>query len=77
MFENLLVSLSMKGSMRQITDLAFDSIDVDGSGGLDQSELEDIMLIVAKQIGVVPPTSEDLQNIMMQLDDDYDGIVSK
>ena len=77
MLENLLVSLSMKGSMRQITDLAFDSIDVDGSGGLDQSELEDIMLIVAKQIGVVPPTSEDLQNIMMQLDDDYDGIVSK
>jgi hypothetical protein len=35
MLENLLVSLQLKGSMRQITDLAFDSIDVDGSGGLD------------------------------------------
>ena len=48
MLENLLVSLQLKGSMRQITDLAFDSIDVDGSGGLDQSELEDIMVLVAK-----------------------------
>jgi len=31
------------------------------------------MVLVAKQIGVVPPTSEDLENIMMQLDDDFDG----
>ena len=35
------------------------------------------MVLVAKQIGVVPPTSEDLEAIMMQLDDDFDGQVSK
>ena len=35
------------------------------------------MVLVAKQIGIVAPTSEDLDNIMMQLDDDFDGQISK
>ena len=57
--------------------MAFDAMDADGSGGLDISELEVIMEKVAEQLGIVGPASDDLETMLEQLDDDYDGIVSK
>jgi hypothetical protein len=33
--ENLLTSLLMPDTLRVITDMAFDAIDIDGSGGLN------------------------------------------
>ena len=43
MHTNLLIAVNLKSSLRIVTDLAFDSIDEDGSGGLDQEEIAGIM----------------------------------
>ena len=35
MLENLLISINLKENLKFVTDMAFESIDADGSGGLD------------------------------------------
>ena len=57
--------------------MAFDAVDDDRSGQLDQEELGDIMGTVAMKMGVTPPTTADLAIILEELDDDFDGQVSK
>ena len=69
--------MNLDENLRVVSDMAFDAMDADGSGGLDISELEVIMEKVAEQLGIVGPTSDDLETMLEQLDDDYDGIVSK
>ena len=57
--------------------MAFDAMDIDGSGGLDIDELKVVMDRVADQLEIEGPTQEDLENILQELDEDFDGIVSK
>ena len=40
--------LSQRNKIRLLTDMAFDAIDLDGSGGIDKMELKDTMKEVAK-----------------------------
>ena len=53
--------MNLDENLRVISDMAFDAMDADGSGGLDISELEVIMEKVAEQLGIVGPTSDDLE----------------
>ena len=39
MHTQLLIALNMKESLRIISDMAFEALDLDGSGGLDIDEL--------------------------------------
>ena len=48
MLSNLLVLFNMKDQVKVVTDLAFDAVDEDGSGGLDQDELHTIMYEVSE-----------------------------
>ena len=57
--------------------MAFDTLDKDGSGDLEQHELSILMNNVAINMGVTPPTDEDLNSILEELDEDFDGKVSK
>ena len=75
--QNVLTCHNLPEQVRVITDLAFDAVDEDGSGGLDQEELYTIMGQVSIQMGVTPPTPDDLQEILMQLDDNFDGVIDK
>ena len=63
--------------MKCISDIAFDAVDEDGSGGLDTSEISNMMQDIARQMGVTPPTEADLEAILSQLDEDFDGKVDK
>ena len=65
--------MDMGESMRVITDMAFNSIDTDGSDSLDVTEIKDIMDQIASEIGISPPTLEDLEAIIKEIDDDFDG----
>ena len=56
MLQNLLVCFNLQDQVKAVTDLAFDAVDEDGSGGLDQGELHTIMTEVSLQMGVTPPT---------------------
>ena len=66
----------MDQNLRIITDRAFEVMDTDGSGGLDTDELKVIMDKVAEDLGIQGPTNDDLESMLAQLDDDFDGIVS-
>ena len=77
MLDNLLVLSNMKDQIKIISDMAFDHIDEDCSGGLDVDEISVIMHDVAIKMGVTPPTQEDLQAILAQLDENSNGQVDK
>ena len=47
MHTDLLISLKLKENLKYICDMAFDSLDEDGSQGLDASELHEVMDKVA------------------------------
>lgn len=53
--------------------MAFDALDEDGSGQLDDTEIALIMQQVADSMGVPAPTDEDIIAILQELDDDFDG----
>ena len=53
--------------------MAFDHVDEDGSGGLDQEELQEVMSDVAVKMGVPAPSQDDLDAILRELDDNFDG----
>ena len=59
--------------MKVVSDIAFDAVDDDKSGQLDQDEIGNIMATVALKMGVTPPSNTDLNVILEQLDDDFDG----
>ena len=72
-----MITLDMQQSLRVITDMAFMSIDDDNSDSLDVTEIQDIMNQVASELGISSPTLEDLEAIIREIDDDFDGQVSK
>ena len=75
--QHLLVCMHLQDDIKTITDMAFDTVDEDGSGDLDHIELSKIMQQVSIEMGVNPPSEDDLKQILKELDDDYDGLVSK
>ena len=77
MHSNLLIGLNLDENLKIISDMAFDAMDIDGSGGLDVEELKVIMDRVASQLGITGPTQDDLETMLGELDEDFDGVVSK
>eukprot|EP00356_Strombidium_inclinatum_P012856 CAMPEP_0170496328 /NCGR_PEP_ID=MMETSP0208-20121228/21039_1 /TAXON_ID=197538 /ORGANISM="Strombidium inclinatum, Strain S3" /LENGTH=102 /DNA_ID=CAMNT_0010772843 /DNA_START=475 /DNA_END=780 /DNA_ORIENTATION=- len=69
--------MHLKEHIKVVSDLAFDAVDDDGSGGLDQGEIAEIMKEVAVKMDLTPPTEDDLSAILAELDEDYDGVVDK
>ena len=77
MMQNLLALRHMAEEFKLIADMAFDVLDVDQSGQLDEEEITGIMKEVANNMKVDPPTAEDISTILQELDEDFDGQVSK
>ena len=69
--------LHLKENLRDLTDRAFEAIDKDGSGDLDQDEIGTIMNEVAHHMKVQPPSKDELRTILTELDNDYDGKVDR
>jgi len=57
--------------------LAFDAVDIDGNGALDKEELTEVMRNVASEMKVKAPTDGDIEAVLRELDEDFDGNVSK
>ena len=57
--------------------MAFDAVDLDGSGFLEKDELAEVMKNVAYEMKVKPPTDGDIDAVLRELDEDYDEKVSK
>ena len=77
LMSQLLIVQQLEQQIKVISDLAFDSVDEDGSNGLDMDEMEEIFKRVAEKLKVNAPTKSDIKTIVQELDEDFDGVVSK
>jgi calmodulin len=66
-----------KSRLKKIMEGAFRSVDINGSGFLDENELEQVLIQVAKDIGVDVPTKEEVCDIISEIDENGDGQLSK
>ena len=71
------IILAQQDKIKIVSDLAFDAVDLDGSGYLEKDELSEVMRNVASEMRVKPPTDGDIEAVLKELDEDYDQRVSK
>jgi len=65
--------LNDKNKFNIIAKSSFDLVDVDNSGYIDSIELKTVLSQLARDLGSDPPSDEDLQGILLQLDTDKSG----
>ena len=56
--------------------VAFNSIDKDRNSQIDSGELGAVMALIAKDMGADPPTSDEVQQVLHNLDKDHSGKLS-
>ena len=59
--------------LKEISDIAFQSVDTDGSGHINDKELDKIMAQIASDMGAEPPTKENVKEVLKDLDKDGSG----
>ena len=53
-----------------LTQITFKTVDIDGSGCIEQAELEKIMAQICMDMGAEIPSKEDVQEVLDDLDED-------
>ena len=61
--------------LREVAKVAFDSVDTDRSGLIDQEELEKVMAQISQDMGAEPPSKEDVKEVLEHLDTDHSGFI--
>ena len=59
--------------LREVARVAFDSVDTDKSGQIDNNELGIIMEGISNDLGVAPPTKAEINEVLQHLDTDKSG----
>jgi len=59
--------------LKEVAKVAFDSVDTDRSGQIDQEELEKVMAQISQDMGAEPPSKEDVKEVLEHLDTDHSG----
>ncbi|OMJ68835.1 hypothetical protein SteCoe_17464 [Stentor coeruleus] len=62
--------------LHEIAKAAFDAVDSDHSGFIDEPELKQVMCSVASDIGMDQPTDSDVRDVLRDLDQNHDGRIS-
>ena len=65
--------VSDEKALEEIAKKAFDNVDRDNSGEIDEYELEKIMAQISSDMGAEPPTKEDVKEVLEHLDSDHSG----
>ena len=65
--------LNNEKKLREVAKVAFDSVDTDRSGQIDQEELEKVMTQISQDMGAEPPSKEDVKEVLEHLDEDHSG----
>lgn len=68
--------LKDKVALRKIAAEAFKAVDTDGSGFLEKNELEQVLNNVSLDLGVDKPSSEEVEEVLKELDANSDGKLS-
>ena len=59
--------------LREVAKAAFDSVDTDKSGQIDGKELSTLMEGISKDIGIAPPSKDEIKEVLEHLDSDKSG----
>ena len=62
--------------LHEIAKSAFDAVDGDRSGFIDEPELKSVMTSVAQDIGMDAPSDNDVRDVLRELDVNNDGKIS-
>ena len=65
--------LNNENKLKEVARVAFESVDTDKSGQIDQNELSKVMAQISGDIGAEPPTDEEVQEVLTHLDTDKSG----
>ena len=65
--------LNKKEVFLKVSKAAFDDVDTDGSGEIDSNELGRVMIKIAKEMGTIPPSKEDIKEMFDNIDTDHSG----
>lgn len=63
--------------MKKLMEEAFRKVDIDGSGFLERAQFEQVLVQIAKQIGVDNPTREEVDDILDEIDENGDNRISR
>ncbi len=63
--------------MKKLMEESFRKVDIDGNNKLDRGEFEQVLVQIAKEIGVDSPTRDEVDDILDLIDENGDGTVSK
>ena len=62
--------------LHEVAKAAFDAVDADRSGFIDEPELKTVMSSVAQDIGMDQPNDSDVRDVLRELDTNRDGRIS-
>ena len=65
--------LKDEAKLKEVARAAFDSVDTDKSGQIDQEELTKVMQQISGDLGTDPPSKEEVQEVLQHLDTDKSG----
>lgn len=68
--------LKDESKVNQIVKAAFDEVDTDKSGKIDQKELAALLTKISAEAKIDPPTESDVKEALEALDTNKDGFVS-
>ncbi len=69
--------LKDESRLNEIVKAAFESVDTDGSGYIEEAELKLVMSSVARDIGMPQPRDSDVSDVLNELDTNRDGRISQ
>ena len=65
--------LTNEKKFNDVAKVAFDSVDTDRSGLIDEEELREVMTQISLDMETEPPSKEDLKKVLEHLDSDHSG----
>jgi Ca2+-binding EF-hand superfamily protein len=75
-FENVIKEIiNDERKLNVLTQIAFKTVDKDGSGRIEQPELEKIMAQICMDMGAEIPSKEDVQEVLDDLDEDGNNTI--
>lgn len=68
--------LNDEAKLNEVAKLAFDGVDTDKSGFVDEKELETLMKTMASDLGIQPPSPKEIKEAFDAMDTDKNGKIT-
>ena len=73
MSDQIKAILNDEKKLNEVAKVAFDSVDTDKSGQIDEYELDKVMAQISDDLGAEPPSKEEVKEVLAHLDTDHSG----